>query len=71
MTTPELILAVEAAGGRFRVDGHALFIWPKGAATPWLKELHERQDDVVAYLIARWMITEPEAGRVRPRRAMQ
>jgi hypothetical protein len=49
--------------GRFRIDGHALFIWPKEAAAPWLEELRQRREEVILYLISRYMLMlGPEGG---------
>lgn len=49
----ELIGAVEAAGGRIRVDGEDLVISPRKAAMPVIEELRRHKAELVAELARR------------------
>jgi len=46
----ELIRAVEANGGRFRVDGEYLVIAPGGAAAPVMEELRQHKTEIIGLL---------------------
>jgi hypothetical protein len=48
-----LIQVVEAAGGRFKVDGDQLKIFPKGVADLVLEELRQHKEEVIALLTLR------------------
>lgn len=47
MTAAELVQVVEAAGGRFMVDGDRLGIVPKEAAAPVLEELRAHKEEII------------------------
>ena len=49
----ELIRAVEANGGRFRVDGEYLVIAPGEAAAPVMEELRQHKAELLAELARR------------------
>ena len=49
----ELIRAVEANGGRFRVDGEFLVIRPGEAAAPVMEELRQHKAELLAELARR------------------
>lgn len=49
----ELIRAVEANGGRFRVDGEYLVIAPGAAAAPVMEELRQHKPEIVDLLSQR------------------
>jgi hypothetical protein len=49
----ELIRAVEANGGRFRVDGEYLVIAPGEAASPVMEELRQHKAELLAELAQR------------------
>ena len=54
MTTAlELIRLVEAAGGRFMIDGDRLGIKPAEAAAPVLDELRKRKQELIQIIFAR------------------
>ena len=46
----ELIRAVEANGGRFRIDGESLVIAPGEAAAPLIDELRQHKAELLAEL---------------------
>jgi hypothetical protein len=50
---PELIQAVESAGGRFMVDGDRLGIVPSSSAAPMLAELRQHKPEIIALLQSR------------------
>ena len=52
-SVPELIQAVESAGGRFIVDGDRLGIAPATAAAPLMDELRRHKAELLAELLAR------------------
>jgi hypothetical protein len=52
-TATELVLTVEALGGRFLVDGAELVIRPGDAAMPLLKELRANKLAIIAFLQSR------------------
>lgn len=49
----ELVQAVEANGGRFRVDGEYLVIAPEEAAAPMMEELRRHKPEILEILSAR------------------
>lgn len=49
----ELIQFVEAAGGRFLVDGERLGIVPRGTAAPVINELRQHKTELLAELARR------------------
>jgi hypothetical protein len=49
----ELIQVVEAAGGRFKVDGDQIKIFPKGVADPLLEELRQHKQEIIELLSQR------------------
>lgn len=52
-SVPELIRAVESAGGRFIVDGGRLGIVPATAAAPVMEELRQYKAELIAELARR------------------
>jgi Zn ribbon nucleic-acid-binding protein len=52
-SVPELIQAVETAGGRFIVDGDRLGIVPKQAAVPVIDALREHKRELIDIVKAR------------------
>lgn len=52
-SVPELIRAVESAGGRFMVDGGRLGIVPATAAEPVMEELRQHKAELLAELARR------------------
>jgi hypothetical protein len=52
----ELIQTVEAAGGRFMIDGDRLGIVPANAAAPVMEELRKHKAELLAELLARHSI---------------
>jgi hypothetical protein len=52
-SVPELIQAVESAGGRFMVDGGRLGIVPATAAVPLMVELREHKGEIIELLAQR------------------
>lgn len=52
-SVPELIRAVESAGGRFMVDGGRLGIVPATAAAPVMEELRQHKAELLAELARR------------------
>lgn len=53
MNPAELIRIVEAAGGRFRVNGERLGIDPKEAAAPVLDDLRAHKKEIIGLLACR------------------
>ena len=52
-SVPELIQAVESAGGRFMIDRDRLGIAPAAAAAPLIDELRQHKAELLAELLAR------------------
>lgn len=52
-SAPQLIQAVESAGGRFIVDGGRLGIVPATAAAPLMEELQKRKAELMSELARR------------------
>lgn len=56
----DLIRAVEANGGRFRIDGEWLVVVPKAAATPVREDLRRHKTEIIRLLQSR-IAQSPEA----------
>jgi hypothetical protein len=52
-SVPELIQAIEAAGGRFMVDGDRLGIVPSSTAAPVMEELRQHKPEIIELLSSR------------------
>lgn len=61
-----LIESVEVAGGRFKIDGDRLGIFPKAAATPLLEELGQHKRAIIELLREREMNASDSLYPLRP-----